>query len=146
MKPSGSAAFEQVHAAAERLLARDAIDAHPSFFETITAMAFCAFAQTATDIVVLEVGLGGRLDATNVIDPELCVITPIDFDHEAFLGSSIESIAAEKAGILKRGRPAVFAEQRPEALRILEHRALELECAAKTTRRRGESKICSLDT
>lgn len=125
------AAFEQVHAAAERLLARDGIDAHPSFFETITAMAFCAFAQTSTDIVVLEVGLGGRLDATNVIDPELCVITPIDFDHEAFLGSSIESIAAEKAGILKRGRPAVFAEQRPQAFRILEHRALELDAPLK---------------
>ena len=76
---------------------------------------------------MLEVGLGGRLDATNVIEPEIAVITPIDFDHEAFLGSSIESIAAEKAGILKQGRPAVFASQRPEALRVLEHRALELD-------------------
>ena len=57
----------------------------------------------------------------------MAVITPIDFDHEAFLGSSIESIAAEKAGILKAGRPAVFAEQRPDALRVLEHRALELD-------------------
>ena len=63
--------------------------------------------------------------------PKLTVITPIDFDHEAFLGSSIESIAAEKAGILKPGRPAVFAEQRPEALTILEHRALELDIPVK---------------
>jgi dihydrofolate synthase/folylpolyglutamate synthase len=121
------AAFEQVHAAAESLLARDLIEAHPSFFETVTAMAFVAFARASVDVVVLEVGLGGRLDATNVIVPEIAVITPIDFDHEAFLGSSIESIAAEKAGILKRGRPAVFAAQRPEALKILEHRALELD-------------------
>src|SRR5207302_10782403 len=90
-------------------------------------MAIVAFARASVEVVVLETGLGGRLDATNVVDPEIAVITPIDFDHEAFLGSSIESIAAEKAGILKRGRPAVFATQRPEALKVLEHRALELD-------------------
>jgi dihydrofolate synthase/folylpolyglutamate synthase len=120
-------AFDVVHAAAEDLLARELIDAHPSFFETMTAMAFHAFARAALDVVVLETGLGGRLDATNVVTPELSVITPIDFDHEAFLGSSIQSIAAEKAGILKRGRPAVFAEQRPEAFEVLDRRALELD-------------------
>lgn len=119
--------FERVHEAAEELLAREAIDTHPSFFETLTAMAFVAFAEAAVDIVVLEVGLGGRLDATNVVTPEVAVITPIDFDHEAFLGSSIESIAAEKAGIIKAGRPVVFSEQRPEAFRVLERRALELD-------------------
>src|SRR5665213_140365 len=70
------AAYEQVHTAAERLLAREGIDAHPSFFETVTAMAFVAFAQAQVEIVVLEVGLGGRLDATNVITPEVDVITP----------------------------------------------------------------------
>ena len=121
------AGFEEVHAAAEALLAREGIDAHPSFFETVTAMAFCAFARAGVELVVLEVGLGGRLDATNVIVPEVAVVTPVDFDHEAFLGSSIESIAAEKAGILKSGRPAVFAAQRPEALGVLQHRALELD-------------------
>lgn len=121
------AAFTDVHGAAERMLAADRIDAHPSFFETVTAMAFVAFARARLDMVVLETGLGGRLDATNVVEPEAAVITPIDFDHEAFLGSSIESIAAEKAGILKAGRPAVFAAQRPEALRVLENRALELD-------------------
>jgi len=119
-------AFEAVHTAAERLLARDEIEAHPSFFETLTAMAFVAFRDAAVEAVVLETGLGGRLDATNVVDPALTVITPIDFDHEAFLGSSIESIAAEKAGILKPGCPAVFATQRPEAFRVLERRALEV--------------------
>jgi dihydrofolate synthase/folylpolyglutamate synthase len=121
------AAFTDVHGAAERMLAADRIDGHPSFFETVTAMAFVAFARARLEMVVLETGLGGRLDATNVVDPEAAVITPIDFDHEAFLGSSIESIAAEKAGILKPGRPAVFAAQRPEALRVLENRALELD-------------------
>jgi dihydrofolate synthase / folylpolyglutamate synthase len=121
------AGFEEVHAAAEALLAREEIDAHPSFFETVTAMAFCAFARAGVEIVVLEVGLGGRLDATNVILPEVAVITPVDFDHEAFLGSSIESIAAEKAGILKANRPAVFSVQRPEALAVLERRALDLD-------------------
>jgi dihydrofolate synthase/folylpolyglutamate synthase len=120
-------AFEAVHLAAETLLAREIIDAHPSFFETVTAMAFVAFAQAGVDVVVLETGLGGRLDATNLVAPELTVITPIDFDHEAFLGSSLESIAAEKAGILKAGCPAVFAEQRREAYSVLERRALELE-------------------
>jgi dihydrofolate synthase / folylpolyglutamate synthase len=120
-------AFEAVHDAAERLLAREEIDAHPSFFETVTAMAFVAFTRASVEVVVLETGLGGRLDATNLVNPEIAVITPIDFDHEAFLGSSIESIAAEKAGILKAGRPAVFAAQRAEAYSILERRALELD-------------------
>ena len=119
--------FEEAHGAAERLLAGDAIETHPSFFEIVTAMAFLAFARAGVEMTVLETGLGGRLDATNVVEPELAVITPIDFDHEMFLGSSIESIAAEKAGILKAGRPAVFAAQRPEALAVLETRALELD-------------------
>jgi dihydrofolate synthase / folylpolyglutamate synthase len=83
------------------------------------------FAEERVDMVVLEVGLGGRLDATNVV-PDARVITPIDFDHEAFLGKSLESIAGEKAGILKPGVPAVFARQRPEAARVLERRAAGL--------------------
>jgi dihydrofolate synthase/folylpolyglutamate synthase len=120
-------AFDEVHGVAESLLAREAIPAHPSFFETVTAMAFSAFARAGVEMVVLETGLGGRLDATNVVMPELAVITAVDFDHEAFLGSSIESIAAEKAGILKTSRPAVFSAQRPDAMRVLEHRALELD-------------------
>jgi len=119
-------AFDVVHTAAEELLAKEIIETHPSFFETMTAMAFWAFATAAVDVVVLETGLGGRLDATNVVDPEISVITPIDFDHEAFLGSSIQSIAAEKAGIIKKDRPVVVAEQRPEAFDVLERKALEM--------------------
>jgi dihydrofolate synthase/folylpolyglutamate synthase len=119
-------AFNQVHAAAERLVAAGALDIHPTYFETVTAMALLVFAQERVDMVVLEVGLGGRLDATNVVAPSLAVITPVDFDHEAYLGKSLESIAGEKAGILKPDVPAVFARQRPEAARVLEGRAAAL--------------------
>jgi dihydrofolate synthase/folylpolyglutamate synthase len=118
-------AFDRVHAAVEELLRAGAIDLHTTYFETVTAMSLLVFAGQ-TDIVVFEVGLGGRLDATNVVTPDLCVITPIDFDHEQFLGKSLESIAGEKAGILKPGVPAVFARQRPEAAAVLEARAAEL--------------------
>lgn len=118
-----AAAFDRVHRAVESLLESGAIDMHTTYFETVTAMALLLFAEERTDIVALEVGLGGRLDATNVVRPDLCVITPIDFDHEAFLGRAIESIAAEKAGILKPGVPAVFARQRPEAAPVLDARA-----------------------
>jgi dihydrofolate synthase/folylpolyglutamate synthase len=110
----------------EQLLREGAIDLHTTYFETVTAMALLVFAEEAADMVVLEVGLGGRLDATNVVTPELCVITPVDFDHEAFLGRSLEAIAGEKAGILKAGVPAVFARQRSEAAAVLNLRAEQL--------------------
>jgi dihydrofolate synthase / folylpolyglutamate synthase len=112
-------AFDRVHETAERMIASGELDMPPTYFETVTAMAFVVFAEAQLDTVVLEVGLGGRLDATNVVTPALCVITPIDYDHQKFLGDTIEQIAAEKAGILKPGVPAVFAEQRPEAERVL---------------------------
>ena len=89
-------------------------------------MAFLLFRDLRVETVVLEVGLGGRLDATNVVTPKLCAITPIDYDHEQYLGRTIEAIAREKAGILKRGAPAVFARQRPEAERVLVDCAREL--------------------
>ena len=88
-------AFHAVHSAAEGMLARGRLDAHPTYFETLTAMAFWAFAQAEMEWAVVEVGLGGRLDATNVVNPSLCVITPVDLDHESWLGHSIEQIAAE---------------------------------------------------
>lgn len=112
-------AFVRVHETAERMLAAGALDMHPTYFETVTAMAFVVFAAEDVHTAVLEVGLGGRLDATNVVTPELCVITPIDFDHQIFLGDTIQQIAGEKAGILKPRVPAVFAEQRPEAEAVL---------------------------
>ena len=119
-------AFNRVHTVAEKLLDQGVIDLHPTYFETVTTMAFLIFADAPTDRVVLEVGLGGRLDATNVITPELTVITQVDFDHEAFLGISLEAIAGEKAGILKPGVPAVFSRQRPEVEPVLERRAAEV--------------------
>jgi dihydrofolate synthase/folylpolyglutamate synthase len=112
-------AFQRVHETAGRMLDSGALDMHPTYFETVTAMAFLLFAAENVHTAVLEVGLGGRLDATNVVTPALCVITPIDFDHQMFLGDTIQQIAAEKAGILKPGVPAVFAEQRPDAERVL---------------------------
>ncbi|HEY1207667.1 MAG: folylpolyglutamate synthase/dihydrofolate synthase family protein [Bryobacteraceae bacterium] len=114
-----AAAFDQVHEAAERLIASGALDLHPTYFETVTAMAFVAFREAQVRTTVLEVGLGGRLDATNVVLPRLAVITPVDFDHEVFLGRGLSAIAEEKAGILKPGVPAVFAAQRPEAAQTL---------------------------
>ena len=123
-----TAAFDQVHAAVEQVL-----DMHTTYFETVTAMALVVFAEERVETVVLEVGLGGRLDATNIVEPELCVITPIDFDHEQYLGRSLEAISGEKAGILKRGVPAIFARQRPEAERVLDERAGELGIAVTRT-------------
>ena len=115
-------AFDVVHQAAETL----DLDCHPTYFETVTAMAFWLFREMRIEIAVVEVGLGGRLDATNVVDPILTVITPIDFDHEAYLGHTLEAIAGEKAGILKPGVPAVFARQRPEAAAVLARKAADL--------------------
>jgi dihydrofolate synthase/folylpolyglutamate synthase len=120
-----TAAFEIVHSNAEQLIASGGIDMHPTYFETITAMALHLFREKRAELVVLETGMGGRLDATNVVTPLLSVITPIDFDHEKYLGATIPEIALEKAGILKHGHPAVFSRQRPEALEVLESRALE---------------------
>ena len=120
-------AFDTVHEVAERLLREEVIDVHPSYFETITAMALLVFRERC-QISVIEVGLGGRLDATNVIAPELCVITPVAYDHEAFLGNTLQSIAWEKAGILKPGVPAVIAPQTVETNTVILGRARELNC------------------
>lgn len=120
-------AFERVHAVAERMLADGWIESHPTYFETVTAMAFVLFRELGVETAVLEVGLGGRLDATNVVMPRLSVITRIDYDHEALLGKAIESIAREKAGILKPGVPAVIGAQRPEAEAVIRARAAEVE-------------------
>lgn len=92
---------------AERVCANDPED-HASFFEFMTAMAFLQFARQRCDISVIEVGLGGRLDATNIVTPEVSAITSIAVDHTEFLGQELETIAGEKAGIIKRGRPVVI--------------------------------------
>jgi dihydrofolate synthase/folylpolyglutamate synthase len=114
-----AAGYECVHAVAAELVANGRLPWHPSFFETMTALAFRHFAQQRVDMVVAEVGMGGRLDATNILEPLVCVITDIDLDHEKFLGSTIREIAGEKAGIMRRGRPLVTLPQHPEANEIL---------------------------
>ena len=98
----------------------------PSFFELTTAMAFNYFAQEEVDIAVIEVGLGGRLDCTNIITPELCIITNISPDHTQFLGNTLAGIAGEKAGIIKNGIPVVIGETAPETKAVFTARAMEV--------------------
>lgn len=97
----------------------------PSFFEATMAMSFCYFAHKQVDIAIIETGLGGRLDSTNIILPLLSVITNISFDHVAFLGDTLEKIAFEKAGIIKPGIPAVVGEWLPETKPVFENMAAE---------------------
>lgn len=99
---------------------------HPSFFELTTAMAFKYFAEQNVDVAVIEVGLGGRLDCTNIISPEVCVITNISFDHVAFLGNTLAKIAGEKAGIIKRNTPVVIGETVKETRPVFEAKATEV--------------------
>jgi len=119
----------------EELLASGKLRAHPTYFESVTAMAFEYFARERVDFGVFEVGLGGRLDATNIVTPVVSMITRIDFDHENFLGHSLAEIAGEKAGILKPAVPAVVAEQRAEARDVILTRAAELGCPVIETSR-----------
>jgi dihydrofolate synthase/folylpolyglutamate synthase len=107
--------FGRVDAAAERLLASGALPHTPSFFELLTAVGFCWFAEQGVELAVLEVGLGGRLDATNVVEPVVSVITDIGIDHTEYLGTTLREIAGEKAGILRQDGVLVTLSQHPEA-------------------------------
>lgn len=101
----------------------------PSFFELSTIMAFDIFRRNGADISVIETGLGGRLDSTNIIDPMLSVITNVDYDHTDLLGDTLEAIATEKAGIIKPGRPVIVSEAPvPEVRRVFADRAARLGC------------------
>ncbi|HEY7825251.1 MAG TPA: folylpolyglutamate synthase/dihydrofolate synthase family protein, partial [Candidatus Acidoferrales bacterium] len=121
-----AAAWTRVHAAIESLMASGALAAHPTFFECLTAMAFHSCERRGVDFSIYEVGLGGRLDATNIVMPEVAIITPLDFDHENFLGHSIEEIAAEKAGIIKAEAFVVSACERSEAREVISRRSAEM--------------------
>ena len=99
---------------------------HPSFFELTTAMAFRYFAEERVDVAVVEVGLGGRLDCTNIIRPDLCIITNISMDHVQFLGDTLEKIAGEKAGIIKPDIPVVIGETTPETRPVFLKKAKEV--------------------
>jgi dihydrofolate synthase/folylpolyglutamate synthase len=114
---------EEVRQVAERMA-----EFSPTFFEVVTAMAFLHFERRGVGWAVIEVGLGGRLDATNVLVPEAAVITTIGYDHCEFLGKTLKEIAGEKAGIIKNGVPVVSAEQRTEAAEVIEKKAAEKRC------------------
>ncbi len=115
---------------AERLVGEGELPWHPSFFEMLTAMAFEYFARRKVEIAVLEVGMGGRLDATNVIEPRVSVITDISLDHQKFLGDTVAEIAGEKAGIIRSGGVVVTLPQQPQANDVIGRRIMELGAQA----------------
>jgi dihydrofolate synthase / folylpolyglutamate synthase len=119
--------YFRVDDCANRLVAEGKLPDHPSFFEALTALAFEAFAEAHIEIAVLEVGMGGRLDATNVVDPLLSVITDISLDHTEWLGDTITLIAREKAGILRRNGILITLPQHPEANQAIGEVAVDLE-------------------
>ncbi len=118
-----AALFTFLHARIEKLLASGRLRFHPTFFECLTAMAMEHFRRRNCSLVVFEVGMGGRLDATNTATPCVAVITEIDFDHERFLGHTIAAIAGEKAGIIKPGVVVVSAASHPDAARVVREKA-----------------------
>lgn len=102
---------------------------HPSFFELTTALAFKYFADKQVDVAIIEVGLGGRLDCTNIITPDLCIITNISLDHTQFLGNTLAQIAGEKAGIIKSNIPVIIGETTPETRPVFLQKAQEIKTA-----------------
>jgi dihydrofolate synthase/folylpolyglutamate synthase len=121
-----SSAFTAVCDSVEVLLAGRTLETRPSFFEYLTATAFLHLARAGIDFAVLEVGMGGRLDATNVTEPRVAVITNIELDHQQFLGTTHAAIAAEKAGVIKPARPVVSTCEHTEAARVIRQRAAAL--------------------
>jgi dihydrofolate synthase/folylpolyglutamate synthase len=119
-----AAAYDQIAPYLEMVDADD--DVPLSFFEAMTGMAFAVFADTPVDVAVIEVGMGGRLDATNVVPAQVAVVTPVDLDHMAYLGDTIAAIAGEKAGIIKPGQTVIVAEQHPDATRVLADKVAEV--------------------
>lgn len=119
-----------VERTAERLVGEGELPWHPSFFEMLTAIAFEHFARRKVEIAVLEVGMGGRLDATNVVEPRVSVITDISLDHQKFLGDTVTEIATEKAGIIRPGGVVVTLPQQPQANDVIGNKILELGARA----------------
>jgi dihydrofolate synthase/folylpolyglutamate synthase len=115
---------------ADRLVSEGKLPWHPSFFEMLTAIAFEYFASRKVELGVLEVGMGGRLDATNVVEPRVSVITDISLDHQKFLGDTVTEIAGEKAGIIRPGGVVVTLPQQPQANDVIGNTILELEARA----------------
>ena len=123
-KPVDDATLER---AADKVFHADSdTNSQLTFFEALTAVAFIAFSEAKCDYAVLETGLGGRLDATNICSPEICVITKIGLDHCDWLGDTVEKIAAEKAGIIKKGVPIVLGKNEPAVIAVVKARASEV--------------------
>jgi dihydrofolate synthase / folylpolyglutamate synthase len=122
--------YSNVQQIASELVAKGDLPNTPSFFETLTAMAFLHFAKVGVEVAVLEVGMGGRLDATNVVEPVLSIITDIDLDHQKYLGNTIGEIAREKAGIMRARVPVVMLPQHPQANDVLGKHAIEIGAEA----------------
>lgn len=120
-------AFTEVCQTVDQLLEQKRIAQRPSFFEFLTAAAFVHFAEAGVEFAVLEVGMGGRLDATNVTEPAVTVITNIDLDHVEFLGPTHTAIAAEKAGVIKPRRPVISGCEHPDAAEVIRRRCEELQ-------------------
>ena len=122
--------YERVERCVQELLEKKALPWHPSFFEMLTVMAFEYFAMSGVQLAVLEVGMGGRLDATNVVDPIVAVITDVALDHQKFLGNTIGEIAREKAGIIRPGGIVVTLPQHPEANDVIGNTILDRSAIA----------------
>lgn len=122
--------YDRVETVANELVARGELPWHPSFFEMLTAMMFEYFASAGVELAVLEVGMGGRLDATNIVDPCISVITDIDFDHQKFLGNTLPEIAREKAGILRSKGTVVLLPQHPQVNDTLGKAIMERDARA----------------
>lgn len=145
-------AAEETAAAVERLIRHHELENPPSYFEFLAATAFQHFAHARAEMVVLEVGMGGRLDATNVTNPSAAVITTIDFDHMEFLGSTLGEIAAEKAGIIRPRRPVISGVENEEAATAIRLRAeqcganlLELSKLARVANLKGNNGKYTFD-
>ncbi len=122
--------MNRVHPVIEKMLSKDN---GPSFFEIMTVLAFMHFVDKEVDLAIIETGLGGRLDSTNVIEPELVGITSISIDHQNLLGPTLDSITKEKAGVIKRGIPVVTVPQEPAAMRILKKLAVSRKAPLAVT-------------
>src|ERR1700719_1856622 len=116
----------EVDRVAEKLVEQGELPWHPSFFEMMTAIAFAHFAQERVEIAVLEVGMGGRLDATNVVEPLVSVIADISLDHQKFLGDTVTEIAREKVGIIRPGGVVVTLPQQPQANDVIGNTIMDL--------------------
>lgn len=139
----------------DELYARNALDMRLTYFEFLTACAFLYFAEEKIDVAVIEVGLGGRLDATNVVKPQACIITGIAYDHQDLLGSTLAEIAAEKAGIIKQGIPVISGSRAPEAKRVIRARCrrvaaplidIDRQCRIRVVGERGPKVSIDLKT